>query len=659
METLDNVPTLRELHVRPAQLFLNPLQDHQIEMSRTLASLSPELRLGLVEKAYKVVQRQLAHAAVLQRRAAEHERARASNSGLHVRHDGSSVHGGSANAAFAFASNAFAAAAARNPFSMRTSSQTSVHLDLPPEGDSDGEGGGEGGWRRGVLSRLSRCLPTVPAWLLPSPRLAYQVHVLRSRLWLLFEYPESSGAAWVLSTVFIGSIALASATFCLDTVSSLDTPRAQYIFDTVEVTCITIFTVDVGVRTLTTPTLGRFLRSAMTWIDYGAIVPYFVGLGLSQAGGDGGNANQSRIVRLVRLVRVVRVLKLFKRFARIQVVVTALTNSRDMLGLLLMLVLMFLTIFSTMIYYCERGKYLPELGYWSRDMPFDTSCSAGALAAATPQTPFDVALHCSAAETPFNSIPASMWWCVVTLLTIGYGDVVPFSPLGKLVASFCMVFGLLLLSLPISVIGTQFTQEWITHKATQKQALELRRRAPSFNSLRIKLIAHNELVDGVLVRTRDVLFDIEDLRSRMMDKCKSEGREGASTTLSELKRETEIISLELQLREKLLQLEELLSQSELLRNLSFVATLEGCRASYRAMQLKAGTISAMVSASDEVEEALDRALLADLAREAEAQGVLSGGGDEEGGMGHRWQMRAGTRRSDRSLGKSGSRKFTS
>lgn len=380
---------------------------------------------------------------------------------------------------------------------------------------------------------------------------------------------------------------------------------------------------------------------------------------------ESGDGQRSRIVRLVRLVRVVRVLKLSRRFVRIQVVLTALTNSRDMLGLLLMLVLMFLIIFSTCIYYCERGSYMPELGYWSRGMPFDLACENQApLVRPTPQSPFPVGLRCAPAETPYNSIPASMWWCVVTLLTIGYGDVVPFTPLGKVVASVCMVFGLLLLSLPISVIGTQFTQEWITHKATLKQAPELRRRAPRFNSLRIKLIAHNDLVDSVLVRTRDVLFDIEDLRSRMMDKCKSEGKEAsASTTLSELKRETEIMSLELRLREKLMVLEELMGQSELLRNEAFVGSLEGCREAYRDMQLKAGIIVGIVSASDEVEEALDRTLLADLAQVAEDQGVLPdlppGADVEGGGSSPRWVLRSGTRRSDRALTKLTSRKFTS
>ena len=59
----------------------------------------------------------------------------------------------------------------------------------------------------------------------------------------------------------------------------------------------------------------------------------------------------------------------------------------------------------------------------------------------------------------FGSIPSSMWWAVVTLTTVGYGDVVPITLAGRIVASFTMVMGLMMLALPIGIVATAFTEE--------------------------------------------------------------------------------------------------------------------------------------------------------------------------------------------------------
>lgn len=69
----------------------------------------------------------------------------------------------------------------------------------------------------------------------------------------------------------------------------------------------------------------------------------------------------------------------------------------------------------------------------------------------------------------FKSIPGTFYWCMVTLLTVGYGDEVPHTSLGKLVAGWAMVFSMVILALPISVVGTQFTQQWINFKKKYKR----------------------------------------------------------------------------------------------------------------------------------------------------------------------------------------------
>ena len=64
----------------------------------------------------------------------------------------------------------------------------------------------------------------------------------------------------------------------------------------------------------------------------------------------------------------------------------------------------------------------------------------------------------------FKSIPDAFWWCMVTLMTVGYGDAVPETPVGRLIATGTMLSSIIILALPISVIGTNFTSQWIIFK---------------------------------------------------------------------------------------------------------------------------------------------------------------------------------------------------
>merc|ERR1719235_2210655 len=58
----------------------------------------------------------------------------------------------------------------------------------------------------------------------------------------------------------------------------------------------------------------------------------------------------------------------------------------------------------------------------------------------------------------YVSIPMSFWWAVVTMTTVGYGDYSPVSPLGKVIAGFTMLFGILLIALPMAIVGNKFQE---------------------------------------------------------------------------------------------------------------------------------------------------------------------------------------------------------
>merc|ERR1711972_1076493 len=69
--------------------------------------------------------------------------------------------------------------------------------------------------------------------------------------------------------------------------------------------------------------------------------------------------------------------------------------------------------------------------------------------------------------SPFISIPAGFWWCVVTMTTVGYGDMYPIETWGMIVGTIAMFIGLFVIALPVIVIGTHFEDTYEEHRARQ------------------------------------------------------------------------------------------------------------------------------------------------------------------------------------------------
>ncbi len=87
----------------------------------------------------------------------------------------------------------------------------------------------------------------------------------------------------------------------------------------------------------------------------------------------------------------------------------------------------------------------------------------------------------------FGTIPGSMWWAIVTLTTVGYGDVVPITLAGRIIASFTMVTGMLMLALPIGIVATAFSEEIHRHEFVVTWGMLAR--VPLFSSLNASEIA--------------------------------------------------------------------------------------------------------------------------------------------------------------------------
>ena len=143
--------------------------------------------------------------------------------------------------------------------------------------------------------------------------------------------------------------------------------------------------------------------------------------------------------------------------------------------------------------------------------------------------------RCERVASPYKSIPDSFWWKMVTLMTVGYGDEVPVTGPGRLVACLAMLASVLLMALPISVIGSEFTQQWTDYK---KHAAEIsgrgRKAAPRFLEVCAHLKTHLQVVDEVMRKIRDMQVDIDERSLRVKQLVRA--REKEAQTLRHKKR---------------------------------------------------------------------------------------------------------------------------
>ena len=204
----------------------------------------------------------------------------------------------------------------------------------------------------------------------------------------------------------------------LETVQSIDSVYGVY-FRVFDVISVAIFTVEYLSRIWTAVEMP-FLRQLPDWrsrlkfarrpdllIDLFAILPFYLSFLLPFD------------LRFLRVLRLFRFLKLSRYSPAMHTLMRVMVNERRTLAGALMLVMTAILFASSGIYYLEH----------------------------------------EAQPDKFGSIPESAWWAVVTLATVGYGDVTPITPFGRLFAGVVILFGLVVIALPIAIIANGYAQE--------------------------------------------------------------------------------------------------------------------------------------------------------------------------------------------------------
>uniref|UniRef100_A0A6B2LEB4 Ion transport domain-containing protein n=1 Tax=Arcella intermedia TaxID=1963864 RepID=A0A6B2LEB4_9EUKA len=137
----------------------------------------------------------------------------------------------------------------------------------------------------------------------------------------------------------------------------------------------------------------------------------------------------------MRLFRIFRLVKVAKYAAQLPVLSKALQSSTGGFGIGFFSIFMFLILWGSSIYYSETSSCTldPSDNLWKYD---------------------------DGTPTKFQSIPHSLWWTIVTMCTVGYGDAFPITPAGKVVASVVMLCGVMVLAFPLTVLSGNFMDKW-------------------------------------------------------------------------------------------------------------------------------------------------------------------------------------------------------
>ena len=218
----------------------------------------------------------------------------------------------------------------------------------------------------------------------------------------------------------------------------------QLQFGILEWVSVAIFTIDYLAQLFYSEQKLKYAFTIWGIIDLVSILPsYLMLLNLTILQG-------TKVLRLVRVARVLRVLKL----VRTAVSETQAENNPIVANLKIYFILFFsvMMISSTAMYFVEGNLYSPEALEAGQKL-LDATATAGAEPVKF--VPLDPLSGNPIPEDKrfFTSIPAAMWWCIVTMTSTGYGDMFPVTAGGRIVAGITMFLGLVLFGILLNVIG--------------------------------------------------------------------------------------------------------------------------------------------------------------------------------------------------------------
>ena len=193
---------------------------------------------------------------------------------------------------------------------------------------------------------------------------------------------------------------------------SIESIRITYatLLDQLEWGITLLFSIEYMARILVVQRPLKYITSFFGVIDLLSLLPKYISFFFMSSG-------SLVAIRALRLLRVFRILKLSRFIGESNFLMAALRASRAKIGVFLFTVLILCIIFGTIMYLVE-GE-----------------------------------------ENGFTNIPRSVYWCIVTLTTVGYGDIAPMTSLGRFIASLIMIMGYGIIAVPTGIVTSEMNQQ--------------------------------------------------------------------------------------------------------------------------------------------------------------------------------------------------------
>jgi len=222
---------------------------------------------------------------------------------------------------------------------------------------------------------------------------------------IIFETDTPLGK--LFDVVLLAAIFASVLVVCLDSVENIHARHPEELI-VAEWFFTGLFSVELALRLLTVRKPIGYVLSFYGLVDVLAILPSYIGLLIP-------GTQHLLVIRILRLLRIFRVLKLGRYVSESQVLVTAIRNSRAKIAVFLFTVLTLVVVIGAAMYIIE-GR-----------------------------------------ENGFDSIPRAMYWAIVTLTTVGYGDITPQTVPGQILSSALMIMGYGIIAIPTGIVTAELT----------------------------------------------------------------------------------------------------------------------------------------------------------------------------------------------------------
>jgi len=232
-------------------------------------------------------------------------------------------------------------------------------------------------------------------------------------------YEADTKAGKLFDVLLLVTILASILLVMLESVESIDLKYHSF-FNIAEWIITVLFSLEYVLRIISIKKPKTYIFSYYGIIDFLATVPKYLSLII-------GGTHALIILRALRLLRVFRILKITRYIGESNRLIKSLKESRPKIAVFLFAVLVISIILGTVMYLVEGGP-----------------------------------------DSHFTSIPRSVYWTIVTLTTVGYGDIAPITALGQFIASIVMVLGYGIIAVPTGIVSAEYAANYKkTHTNTQ------------------------------------------------------------------------------------------------------------------------------------------------------------------------------------------------